>query len=106
MYIVTTQQGDEVPLLVCCVSPKGADVRSAGDTVPCRGAGPRIWGMQKRVPLISPSSPPQAAKKKKDIQSYLIWLIIVITKKHPAQRLTGGRSMYRWKWLGLNSIVY
>jgi hypothetical protein len=25
-------------------------------------------------------------------------------KKHPAQGLSGGCSMYRWKWFGLNLI--
>ena len=39
--------------------------RSAEDEVLCRGLGPRIWGMHKRVPD-SPFtySPPQAALEK------------------------------------------
>ena len=39
-------------------------LRSAEDEVPCRGAGPRIWEMQERVPAHNPSSPPQAASRR------------------------------------------
>jgi len=38
---------------------------------PWRGAGPRIWGMQKRVPPIFPT-PPEAAQEKKDLNSYKV----------------------------------
>jgi len=51
MYIVTIQQGDEIPLLVYCVSPKGADVKGAWNEVPRRlfGALPsRVTGGDER----------------------------------------------------------
>ena len=56
MYIVTTQQGDQIPLLVYCVSPKGVEVRGAGDEVPCRE--------REGVPRILFSRGPQARTEK------------------------------------------
>src|SRR5260370_33248848 len=29
-----------------------------------------------------------------------------ITERHPAQRLSGGCSMYDWKWVDLNTSLY
>jgi hypothetical protein len=41
---------------------------SGASEAPERGAGPRIWGMQQRVPAISPPPPPKAVREKEEAE--------------------------------------